>query len=129
VPDDGAVALFPESELEPGGIRAIRVGRRALVIVRKRDGAFRALRDRCPHQGACLSDGTLRPMVVSDEPGVYGLSQDREILHCPWHEYELDVDTGRSPGNPAKMRVATYPVSVEDGIVRVHMNRRGRAEA
>jgi nitrite reductase/ring-hydroxylating ferredoxin subunit len=123
---DGAIVeLFPESELEPGAVRAVQVGTRALAIIRKRDGTFRALRDRCPHQGACLSNGKLRPMVTSPGPGVYELSEDREILHCPWHEFEFDVDTGRSPGNPNKMRVAAYEVSVVDGMVRVHLKKRG----
>ena len=116
-----AVGVFNADELEPGGVRAVQVGRVGVVVVRKRDGSFRALRDRCPHQAAPLSEGPLRPKVISSGPGDYGISEDREILHCPWHNYEFDVDDGISPTDPKKLRVACYPVTVVDGVVTVHM--------
>ena len=122
----GTVALFAEDELAPGEMRAVQVGSRAVVVMRKRDGSFRALRDRCPHEGACLSDGRLRPMIVSSEPGVYEISEERDVVHCPWHAFEFDVDDGRSPGNPAKMRVASYPVSVVDGVVVITMRKKAK---
>jgi 3-phenylpropionate/trans-cinnamate dioxygenase ferredoxin subunit len=120
-----AVGVFGQDELAPGEVRAVRVGRTGVVVIRKRDGSFRALRDRCPHQAARLSEGPLRPMVVSPGPGDYAISEDREILHCPWHSYEFDVDDGISPTDPKKLRVASYPVTVVDGVVTVHM--KGRA--
>jgi nitrite reductase/ring-hydroxylating ferredoxin subunit len=120
-----AVGVFGENELEAGSVRAVQIGRVGVVVVRKRDGSFRALRDRCPHQAACLSEGPLRPMVISSGPGDYAISEVREVLHCPWHYYEFDVDDGVSPTDPKKLRVATYPVTVVDGVVTVHMKGKG----
>jgi hypothetical protein len=34
---------------------------------------------------------------------------------CPWHGWEFDIHTGQSWCDPSKLRVKTYPVSVEPG--------------
>jgi nitrite reductase/ring-hydroxylating ferredoxin subunit len=44
--------------------------------------------------------------------------RDGEIVTCPWHGLEFDVTTGRCLASP-KVRVRTYPVVVEDGLVKV----------
>ena len=63
-------------------------------------------------------------MVVSHEVGVYQTSEDREVLLCPWHGYEFDVDTGRCPADPMRMRASSYDVFVEGGKVFLESERR-----
>lgn len=111
--------LFPADELEPGQMRAVQVDRVALVVVRGADGRFHALRDRCPHQAGPLSRGYLRPMVVGDDVGQFQFLADKEVLHCPWHGFEYDLDTGRCPGDPETMRVRVYDVGIENGRLYV----------
>jgi len=44
--------------------------------------------------------------------------ENRAVLHCPWHGWEFDVDSGYCLDDE-RMRVAVYPVRVEDGLVLV----------
>ncbi|MGN6564337.1 MAG: Rieske (2Fe-2S) protein, partial [Thermomicrobiales bacterium] len=38
---------------------------------------------------------------------------------CPWHLWEFDITTGHCLVDP-KMRVKTYPVTIEEGMVVVY---------
>ncbi|HLH68719.1 MAG TPA: Rieske 2Fe-2S domain-containing protein [Candidatus Dormibacteraeota bacterium] len=118
--------LFGAEELRPGQMREVQVDGVSIVVVRKADGTYRALRNRCSHQGGPLSGGRLEPMQEGDRVGDYRPSPEREVLRCPWHHYEFDVDTGLSPADPERVRVRTYEVTVADG--RVFLERRGGRE-
>jgi 3-phenylpropionate/trans-cinnamate dioxygenase ferredoxin subunit len=76
-------------------------------------------------------------MTLPSRPGEYVWARDGEILRCPWHGWEFDITTGRSIFNPHKTRVRayevtvepdsaeesveTFPVTVEDGLVVLHV--------
>lgn len=77
------------------------------------NGAFHAVRNRCPHKGAPLCLGLSGGLVVGEEPYQYEFERDGEILRCPWHGWEFDLLTGKSIFNPHKLRVKHYAVSVE----------------
>jgi 3-phenylpropionate/trans-cinnamate dioxygenase ferredoxin subunit len=111
------IELFGVADVAPGQVRRVQVGPVAVVVIRKADGSFRALRDRCSHQGGALSGGRLEPMVEGDALGEYRFSERRMVLRCPLHQFEFDVDTGRSPADPERYRVRAYPVTVENGRV------------
>ena len=113
------VELFGAEELARGEMRAVRVGDVSVVVIRKPDGSYRALRNRCSHQGGTLSDGRLEPLVESSGVGQYRYSEHRQVLRCPLHHFEFDVDTGLSPADPRRLRVRSYPVEVTDGRVFV----------
>jgi 3-phenylpropionate/trans-cinnamate dioxygenase ferredoxin subunit len=95
--------------------------------MRKHDGTYRALRNRCPHQGGPLAEGRIDPLIEGSAPGEYLLSPDREVVRCPWHQWEFDVDSGLSPADPRRYRVRAYDVTVQNG--RVYLERRGPAGA
>ena len=46
-------------------------------------------------------------------PGEYVWARDGEIVRCPWHGWEFDILTGRSIFNPHRTRVKAYDVTVE----------------
>jgi len=111
--------LFPEDALAPGDVREVEIQGISIVVVRKADGSYRALRNRCSHQGGVLSKGCLEPMMDSNGLGDYAYSTDKEVLRCPLHHWEFDVDTGRSPAYPEKVRVRAYAVTIDNGTVFV----------
>lgn len=76
-------------------------------------GAFYALRNRCPHQGAELCKGRITGTTLPSDPGEYLWGRDGEILRCPWHGWEFDIKTGRSVFDPFTCRVRAYEVTVE----------------
>jgi nitrite reductase/ring-hydroxylating ferredoxin subunit len=74
-------------------------------------------------------------MTLPSKPGEYIWARDGEILRCPWHGWEFDITTGQSIYNPHAIRVKsyevtvepddtavdTYNVTVEDGVLIVHV--------
>ena len=112
--DIGAVEDF-----KSGMPRRVQVDGRALVVVRNLE-EFHVLRDTCPHQGARLSDGRVGGVASECEAG-RGITYERvgEILTCPWHGWEYDLQTGRPLVASNRNRVRTFRVQVESGRVFV----------
>jgi nitrite reductase (NADH) small subunit len=105
------------AELEHEGVLVARVqGREIGVVLDRETGRMHALRNRCPHHGAPLCRGRVRARLEGD-PGTYEL-EDRRVLHCPWHGWQFDLESGRSPDDPG-MRVAVYDTRIEAGRVLV----------
>jgi 3-phenylpropionate/trans-cinnamate dioxygenase ferredoxin subunit len=69
------------------------------------EGDLYALEDRCSHD-----DG---PLVEGD------WEADEAVAICPRHGSRFDIRTGRPLTLPAVIPVDTYPVRVEDGVVKV----------
>jgi 3-phenylpropionate/trans-cinnamate dioxygenase ferredoxin subunit len=101
-------------EIPPGARKIVEVAGRSIGVFNI-DGAFFALRNRCPHQGGPLCEGPLGGLVVSTGPGEYEYTRPGEMLRCPWHGWEFDVRTGASWVDPARLRVRRYEVTVEGG--------------
>jgi len=68
------------------------------------DGAWYAIDNTCPHRGGPLGEGDL----------------DGRVVTCPWHAWRWDVTTGANVNNPV-VRVACFPVAVENGAVYVEV--------
>ncbi|HEX3326835.1 MAG TPA: Rieske 2Fe-2S domain-containing protein [Actinomycetota bacterium] len=101
------------------GCRVIEAeGRRVAVLsVGER---FFALRDRCPHKGASLCEGTVGGTFLPSAPQEYLYGMDNSVIRCPWHGWEFDLETGRSLMEPDDVGVQVYPVSVDGDTVIVH---------
>lgn len=126
------------SEFPPGDRRFITVGRRSIGVLNV-GGALYALRNSCPHQGAPLCTGLIEGTTLPGKPYELVYGREQEIIKCPWHGWEFEIATGRSVFNPHKVRVKSYdvtveaetevqdppletfPVTVEDGLVIVHV--------
>jgi 3-phenylpropionate/trans-cinnamate dioxygenase ferredoxin subunit len=99
-------------ELPPGQRTVLEIAGRSVGVFNI-GGEYFALRNRCPHQGGPLCQGRLTGFLTARVPGEYEYLRRGEILRCPWHGWEFDVKNGQSWWNPARLRVRTYPVSVE----------------
>jgi nitrite reductase/ring-hydroxylating ferredoxin subunit len=122
------------SELPPGQRKIVEAEGRSIGVFNVH-GRFYALRNSCPHQAAPLCRGAIKVMAMPGKPGEYSWAREGEILRCPWHGWEFDITTGRSVFNPHKTRVKTYevtveaddeavetfPVTVESGLVILHV--------
>src|SRR5579875_2206744 len=113
----GVHVVATVDEIPHGGRKIIRVEGREVGIFNI-GGQFFALKNSCPHQAArvCLGKvvGTTLPAGVYE----YHYGREGEILRCPWHGWEYEIRTGCSLVDP-KVRVVTYPVTIEDGQVKV----------
>lgn len=91
-------------ELPPGSVKIVRAGQVA-VGVYNLNGKFCAIEDRCSHDDGPLAEGDHDP--------------ERGVVICPRHGSEFDICSGRPLTLPAYQPVETFPVIVEDGIVKV----------
>ena len=98
------LVVCPVEELPPGEMKLVHAGEIS-VGVYNCDGSFYALEDRCSHDDGPLVEGEWEP--------------DECVVICPRHGSRFDIETGRALTLPAYLPVETFPVKVEDGLVKV----------
>ena len=113
------VVVGQASDIPPGTMKLFELGRFGIGVYNV-NGAFHALANLCPHRGAPLCRGEIRGIVVAGE-GPYEQHYVRkgEILRCPWHGWEFEIESGRS-AMFSRIKARTYRVSVLDGNLVVH---------
>jgi nitrite reductase/ring-hydroxylating ferredoxin subunit len=104
------------AELAPGSMVQTTVGERAVVVARTEAGRLYAFSDRCLHQGAPLAHGRLLTDVQGHRTGEYRLCTGRDIVKCPWHGYEYDLQSGAVLFDDRR-RLRVFPVSERGGRV------------
>jgi nitrite reductase/ring-hydroxylating ferredoxin subunit/DMSO/TMAO reductase YedYZ heme-binding membrane subunit len=76
-------------------------GDRAAVFLM--EGKLSAISNACAHQNGPLGEGKILRCLVT----------------CPWHGFQYDVRSGRSPA-PFTEMVPTYRVRIENGVIQIH---------
>jgi len=84
--------------------RCVEIGGRQIAIFNL-GNRFMAVDNACPHRGGPLCDG-----IVSGNHVV-----------CPLHAYRVNLDTGNVVKPEVAVKVDTYPVRVENGVVLLQM--------
>jgi len=97
--DDGRIDVGQLSEITDGCAKIVTVEGERVAVFRDGDSVF-ALSNACQHQNGPLGEGRLIDGCVT----------------CPWHGYQYDPATGRSPP-PFTEAVPTFGVEVIDGNV------------
>ena len=114
--------LCETEEIEKGEMRRFEAGgKRAVVLVRTEDDSFYAFRPDCPHQGAPLWKGMITGLASGDRLGENRLIRLGQILRCPWHGFEYDLETGCSIVDKERLRFRTYRICIEGK--RVYLER------
>jgi thiamine pyrophosphate-dependent acetolactate synthase large subunit-like protein/nitrite reductase/ring-hydroxylating ferredoxin subunit len=92
-------------ELPPGRVKTVTAGTHSMALTNI-DGEFTAMDNRCPHQGGPLGEGTIE---VGNDGQCW--------LRCPWHGWDFDPKTGKSPGGHEDTGQSLFPLEVrDDGI-------------
>ena len=105
-------------ELPIGGRLIVEVGRLSIGLFNV-NGRFYAVRNACPHHGAKLCLGDVGGTMLPSEIGNYDYGMPGQVLQCPRHAWQFDLETGRSIHDPDRRRCRVYAVKVEDGRVLV----------
>jgi 3-phenylpropionate/trans-cinnamate dioxygenase ferredoxin component len=100
------IDVAPVDELPPGTVKIVHAGEIS-VGVYNLGGRYCALEDRCSHDDGPLCEGDF--------------DCDDGIAICPRHGANIDIRSGRALTLPAVESVATYPVHVVDGMVKVQV--------
>ena len=99
--------VCPLDELPPGTVKIVHAGLES-VGVYNLDGELYAIEDRCSHDDGPLCEGEF--------------DAEEGVAVCPRHGARFDIRTGRALTLPAYLPVATYPVRVADGVVKVDVS-------
>jgi len=95
------VRMATLEELPVGGAKEVEFEGRVFALFNV-DGEISVIDGICPHQGGPLADGLLEGTTVT----------------CPWHGWQFDVRTGRTPLGP-KIKQAIYEVRIDGQDVLV----------
>ena len=93
------------SDVPPGGAIAVSVDGVEVAVARDGEDWF-AIYDECSHESIPLSEGDL----------------EGTELECWLHGSRFDLRTGKPMNLPAYVPVDTFPVVVEDGVIRVEVD-------
>jgi 3-phenylpropionate/trans-cinnamate dioxygenase ferredoxin component len=88
----------------PAGESA-RVDTTPPIAVFNAGGELYAVDDTCTHQDASLAEGWLEGCLVE----------------CPLHAASFDLRTGQPTCLPARRALRTHRVTVDDGVIHVHV--------
>ncbi|WP_165243871.1 Rieske (2Fe-2S) protein [Paludisphaera soli] len=95
------VKMAVREELPVGASKEVEFEGRVYALFNV-EGRIAAIDGICPHQGGPLADGPLEGCMVA----------------CPWHGWEFDVQTGKTPLGP-KIKIDVFEVKVEGEDVLV----------
>ena len=101
------IEICPLSELPPGAMRKVEWEDLEIGIYNCA-GELLAIEDRCSHDDGELLYGTLDEATCS--------------IECPRHGSLFDLRTGKPKTLPAYVPVDTFPVVVEDDIVKLEVD-------
>ena len=94
-------------DLPPGAKRVVTWEDLEIGIVNC-GGEVLAIEDRCSHDNGDLMEGDV--------------DEDTCTVECPRHGSRFDLRTGKPLTLPAYVPVDTFPVMVEDGVIRVEVD-------
>jgi len=100
------IDVCPVDELPPGRTKIVRSGGLAVCVYNLAGGLY-AIEDRCSHDDGPLCEGDWDP--------------DEGVVVCPRHGANFDIRTGEALTLPAFQPVATYPVRVDDRLIKVEL--------
>jgi 3-phenylpropionate/trans-cinnamate dioxygenase ferredoxin component len=101
------IPVCPLSELPPGTRRIVEVDDLEIGVFNC-NGALYAIEDRCSHDDGPLAEGELDPETCT--------------IECPRHGSLFDLRTGQPKTLPAYVPVDTFPVVIEDDVVKVKVD-------
>jgi 3-phenylpropionate/trans-cinnamate dioxygenase ferredoxin subunit len=101
------VDICPVEELPPGAKRVVRWEDLEIGIVNC-GGEVLAIEDRRSHDDGDLMEGDV--------------DEDTCSVECPRHGSVFDLRTGKPLNLPAYVPIDTFPVEVEDGVIKVEVD-------
>jgi nitrite reductase (NADH) small subunit len=106
-------------DVPPAAAKIVTLKKRSVGIF-KVNGGYYALLNVCPHRGAALCEGPVSGTTCPTDGRDFVYGRENEIVRCAWHGWEFDIRTGAFLVNP-KIKVRSYPVTIEGDSVYVHM--------
>ncbi|MCK1993222.1 Rieske (2Fe-2S) protein [Peribacillus muralis] len=87
------------------------------IAIKNVNGKLYAFQNKCPHMGAPMVCGHVTGTMIPSEPHQYIYGCKDEIIRCPLHGWEFEMETGKSLFDPERMKIKTFDVFQEEGMV------------
>ena len=117
-PGKKQIAVGKVDEFPVGQFKIVTVEGREIGIARLASGEFRAVRNVCPHKGAPVCKGFISGTALPSAPGELAYGHDGEVLVCPWHGYEFDLNSGTQLYQNDAVKLLMYPAQLRgDSVV------------
>jgi 3-phenylpropionate/trans-cinnamate dioxygenase ferredoxin component len=100
------VDIYAIDDLPPGAKRVVTWEDLEIGVVNC-GGEVLAVEDRCSHDDGDLMEGDV--------------DEDTCTVECPRHGSVFDLRTGKPLNLPAYVPIDTFPVSLDDGVIRVEV--------
>jgi len=100
------VEVCPTSELPPGAMRLVEWEDLEIGVFNCA-GTVYAIEDRCSHDDGPLVEGTLDEAACT--------------IECPRHGSRFDLKTGRPKSLPAYEPVDTFPVIIDEDMIKLEV--------
>ena len=100
------IDICPLEELPPGDMRQV-IWEDLEIGVFNCGGQLYAIEDRCSHDDGALLEGDLDEATCT--------------IECPRHGSKFDLRTGKPVNLPAYVPVETFPVTVQDGVIKIEV--------
>jgi 3-phenylpropionate/trans-cinnamate dioxygenase ferredoxin subunit len=101
------IEICRAQELPPGASRIVEADGRKIGVFNA-GGDLYAIEDRCSHDDGPLAEGAFDP--------------DDRTVECPRHGSLFDITNGRPKTLPAYLPVDTFPIHVEDGVIKLEID-------
>ena len=101
------IDICPVDDLPPGAMRLVEWEDLEIGVFNCA-GDLLAIEDRCSHDDGNLVEGEL--------------DQEDCTIECPRHGSKFDLRTGQPVNLPAYVPVDTFPVSVQDGVIKIEVD-------
>jgi 3-phenylpropionate/trans-cinnamate dioxygenase ferredoxin subunit len=101
------IDICPVDELPPGAMRLVEWEDLEIGVFNCA-GELLAIEDRCSHDDGNLVEGEL--------------DQSDCTIECPRHGSKFDLRTGQPVNLPAYVPVDTFPVAVQDGVIKIEVD-------
>jgi len=98
------IKVLNKSDVPSNGGTIATVGDKQIAVFAISD-TYYAIDNTCPHRGGPLGEGELEGSIVT----------------CPWHGWQFDITTGKSPINPAAC-VQQFQTKVEGDDLLIKIN-------
>jgi 3-phenylpropionate/trans-cinnamate dioxygenase ferredoxin subunit len=102
-----------------GVCRLVSIADREIGVIHLPNDVFRAVLNRCPHRGAPVCRGIVGGTWPPCAPGELSYAKDGEVLVCPWHGWQFDLNSGRELFQSSSARLKLYETRVTAGHVEV----------
>ncbi len=96
-----------ETQVKLQGVRSVTVANKKICLAHTSEGFF-AVADKCPHNGAPLSNG---------------YCTEQNSIVCPVHRYHFDLKTGRAKSGLGDVAI-TYPIKTDETGVYIGISER-----